>query len=209
MKNILYSALLLALLSSSCQQNASANKNSSSQDSSTAAAQAAPSSSAPSAQAPSPNTNKESKTVNDRVPEILGQEAFFAELKGAKTDQDSKLSCTYEYIRKDGKEVLHGEACISAMGMGFGMSRCANFDNGQLQGLAYIELSVPNSNRLSLEYDKGQLLRGRLEKVDIPTCTASDYIQGKSLAQLKKELDALLAGSSSLNMKEVPCPEGR
>jgi hypothetical protein len=209
-KNFICSAILLALLGGSCQKNSSADKKTGEQNNNTAKTSSQDNSSTTTVQdAPSHQANKARKTIKDRVPEILAQEAFFAKLKDAKSDENVKLECSYEYIQKDGKEVLHGEACITSIGMGFGTNRCANFDNGQLHGLALNEVYTPATYRLRLAYSRGQLVKGRLERLFPSDCVASDYVQDKNLAELEKEFDFLLGGSSELNlkMKEVSCKE--
>lgn len=159
-----------------------------------------------------PTEPRKSKIVEDKTAPLLQQHPFFKEIKnsisGTQDGMKIIVSSKYEFIEKDGKEILDGKACVNLMAMGYGESLCANFKEGKLHGTAYKTLSAPSTYMLLLQYKNEKLLEASFFTIDLPSCKQYGPLKGKGKDELYAEFDKIIQGKESImnKFKDAECP---
>lgn len=154
--------------------------------------------------------NRQQETVSDKVADLLKEQAFFQDVKDAKSGTEEgvqiMVNSSYEYIEKDGKKVLDGQAYVDIIAMGYGAKTSANFKEGVLEGVAYEAVSVPSTSMLKLDYKDATIQKASIFTLDMGDCQGFDLPAEKTLAEMKAELENILKGKNTDKLQKVDCP---
>jgi hypothetical protein len=203
MKDPIYFVLALFLLIISCKDSNSENKTNNSETE--------PKATVDQIKTEDQQSNRKQETLNDKVADILKTTSFFEDLKDASSTTENgvkvMVSSSYEYVEKDAKKVLDGQACVDMIAMGYGSKSCANFKNGVLDGIAYEAVSTPSTTMLKLVYKDGELQKASIFSMEMESCKSIELSPEKTLKELKAELENLLQAKSTLVLKASDCPK--